>query len=282
MNHRSTPPDEFEDDDLHALFNKQSKAQSGKPPAELDELILKAAGNAVGSGTEKGADVNSGTDADVRVISPAITSKSFSTASSSTAITSLEQHRQRKATVSRRITSWFAVAATVVVGISVAPVLLKTPETSLQPDYSFDSEQSSLEDLQAAESVAVSVSRSPAATQSSEAAPAAGADMSVATTALQQELSLVDRSGKSISITVQPGTVIKAANSRQTADGVAERTADDELTYRRSVENWIKEIRKLLDDNKIEAAREEYAIFRLRYAAKPVDARLDQPELTDQ
>ena len=103
MNYSNRPGKEPDDQDIAALFD----AQDVSVPEELDDIIL-AAANEIGTEQRNTDDSHLEIDSDTR-------------SKSSSVIKPLNKTAHR----------WFAIAASLVIGISVVPLLLRSPETSL-------------------------------------------------------------------------------------------------------------------------------------------------------
>ncbi len=124
------------------------------------------------------------------------------------------------------IKSWFAVAATLLLGITLTPLLLQTPESALDRPASTGS---------TLEAVATSVS-------------------------------MTDEAARSISRSLLPDIQAPSGTAGMTSSALAQQKRVTEAEeYRRSPISWMEQIRTLMKKKQLARARSEYDLFRKRY-----------------
>lgn len=224
---------EFRDSDLAELFRAQAEQHSGSPSEALDANILAAAraaivdtGNKTGTGNGTyGADA---TDSTTTRQPPALP--------------------QQRSPGYR----WFAMAATIVIGIAVAPRLLQSPDSGLSNrgmGLVDEPEEDKPVILETRQQVAV-----PADTITSETAPSAAA----------APFHLVAPSA---------APVITAIRSKRVTEHAVHIANDSQVLedYRDTPEQWIQRIELLLRSGHRDEAMREYRLFREQYPAYQPD-----------
>lgn len=155
------------------------------------------------------------------------------------------------------IKSWFAVAATLLLGITITPLLLQAPESALEHTTSSGSTLHAVE-----ESISMTAEPSIREMQNSESD---GAD-SVA----QDEVPM------SMTSPVMPAIQTQSRKAAISNSSVAqEKRFSEAEEYRRSAKNWLEQIRVLMKDGQPARARTEYDLFRKAFPDYAPDFTLD-------
>jgi hypothetical protein len=226
---RTTP--EPDDADLTRLF----AAQTDAPPATLDALILAAARDAV---SDRARDPVSSTAAN--------------------------DPSQRAARGPRpAIMGWFAVAATVVLGLSLAPRLLQSPGSALGEQAPAQIQGSPpAQAFEPSSAQVFSPSPSPQQAQNSQFAQRS------ALTGVQvsrPESAVPGESREAIIQDAQARNYLRKSEAGSQA-GISNTYITDEAQvpedYRKSPETWMKQIRTLVKDGHQAKAEEELDAFR--------------------
>jgi len=219
----NTPKQNFDDDDMQSLFDKESV----RVPSSLDDIILKAAHEAVESDATPSPVINNQSDYSWRQYWPQ------------------------------------GLAAACVVGLAVVlvPVIMSSPESQLSETdivgVSVDSEAMAVEEMSEIDANgAIATSRSRETLRPREA--------EIPQTPKLEMAPMADTTDR--------------ADSGVTAD--AEAPADSEPLYRKTSDDWVKEILRLYDNDDTEAARQEFSLFAKRHPEHPFVSRL-QEEIRD-
>lgn len=258
MNTPNRPTKEPDDHDIAALFN----AQLVTAPDELDTAILAAAKQAVTDAPTPD------TQADAM---PAIKP------------------------LSKATNRWFALAATVVIGISVTPLLLKSPETSLNAPVTApveviaesaqliesDNTGGAAGDLLVnEESDSIALSDESVAVEAGEQSSLkkAAREMSRDTTmGATMEAEAEELDNAEVTITTRSRIASSAAPAVSTLslnDTKRALLESGDNKHRDTAENWIKEILRLESIGDIRQASAEYILFRKNHPDfKPVFKR---------
>ena len=162
--------------------------------------------------------------------------------------------RKRRGTV---IKSWFAVAATLLLGISVTPLLLQAPESALDRTASTGSTLKAVE-----ESVSMTAEPSVRQMRNSES--------NAADSAAQNEAPMLITSPVMPAIQTQSRKAIISSSS----DAQEKRVSETE-DYRLSAKNWLEHIRVLIKEEQPAKARSEYDLFRKAFPDYAPDFALD-------
>jgi len=223
MNTPHRPTREPDDQDIAALFD----AQSAAAPDALDARLLEAAKQAV------------------------------------TAASAVSESKPAIRPLSRTSNRWFALAATVVVGISVAPLLLKSPESSLDAPMATAplaednfSKGGAAGDLLLEESDTLPVASTEAVPSTADHAALQEAESEAAgeQAVMKTTQSLSARSLSTNAAALRPADAQRVLN---------ETGVDD--NYRDDADAWIEEILRLKSvGNKLQVSV-EYALFRAKH-----------------
>lgn len=248
---QGSEPDD-DDQDLAALFNAEDKS----PPELLSARILAAAHEAVSAD-------NAGNDAPVKADEANSTVTRF----------------QRWQTSGR----WMAMAASVLLAVTIVPVLMRSPDSAMESDAIDSSRMKAVQ-----ESLSLSAdSVPPAAVEAELSEPQAGAQ-------LQREAAPMSSSPTPVatpSASMVPA--IQARKRSALADGVgsaddnqgdveeevlseSERAIDEDAPammektaadtdFRNTPQSWMEHIRQLQEDERYDDAVVEYEMFRRRY-----------------
>ncbi len=155
------------------------------------------------------------------------------------------------------IKSWFAVAATLLLGITVTPLLLQAPESALDRTASTGSTLKAVE-----ESVSMTAEQPVRQMRDSES--------DTADSAAQNESPMSITSPVMPAIKAQSRTTVTRSGSL----GKEKRVTGDE-DYRRSAKNWLAHIRVLIKEEQPVKARTEYDLFRKTFPDYAPDFTLD-------
>jgi hypothetical protein len=232
MNTPHRPGKEPDDRDIAALFD----AQPVSVPDELDNAILSAA-------------------------TQAITESSPIPDESKPTIKPLSKTSNR----------WFALAATVVVGISVAPMLLKSPESSLDAPSTAPVEMAPVEIMAEPVSIIASDDNGGAAgdllPEVSESLPISHESVAaeVNVEALRARSESEAFSNEQVMKTKQSRTAKTASTTASTAlisDSERALKKNGNYDYRNTANAWVKEILRLESAGNVKEASAEYALFR--------------------
>ena len=229
MNTPNRPDKEPNDHDIAALFDEQTVSV----PDELDATILASAKQAV--------------------------SETLPAPESKPAIKLLSKTTNR----------WFALAATVVVGISVAPVLLKSPESSLDAPTT-----APIELIAESAPLIVSDDNGGAAgdllLQANDSAPVV--KNSALITASNQTMrkkaeseAYSDEEAIRITQSHKKTNASPAASTALFTDAERALLKSATKNYRNTTISWINEIMQLESKGKLKEAAAEYALFREKY-----------------
>jgi len=249
----NTPKQNFDDDDMQSLFDKESV----RVPSSLDDIILKAAHEAVESDATPSPVINNQSDYSWRQYWPQ------------------------------------GLAAACVVGLAVVlvPVIMSSPESQLSETdivgVSVDSEAMAVEEMSEIDANgAIATSRSRETLRPREAEIPQTPKLEMAPMADTVEIVVESEPVNDTStLRQQAKTAFEASTARTdradsgvTAD--AEAPADSEPLYRKTSDDWVKEILRLYDNDDTEAARQEFSLFAKRHPEHPFVSRL-QEEIRD-
>ena len=148
-----------------------------------------------------------------------------------------------------RQSPWMAVAATVVLAILVAPLMLKTPETLLEAEHS-----------------KVQLEESTRAVNSVQAETEAAVAMDVD----------IMQSRKASS---KPAPRALISNDSTATYSMETDLSDETFAYRDTPEEWVEEINRLITEGELSSAEEEYDLFRAIHPTYKTTIRL--PEQKD-
>ena len=143
-----------------------------------------------------------------------------------------------------RQSPWMAVAATVVLAILVAPLMLKTPETLLEAEHSkvqLEERTRAVNSVQAETEAAVAMDVDIMQSRKASSKPAPRAlisNDSTATYSMETDLS------------------------------------DETFAYRDTPEEWVEEINRLITEGELSSAEEEYDLFRAIHPTYETTIRL--------
>ncbi len=145
------------------------------------------------------------------------------------------------------IKSWFAVAATLLLGITLTPLLLQAPESALDRTASTGSTLKAVES-----SVSMTAESSLHVPQNSES----DAADSIAR----------DEASRSISRSLLPAIQAPSGTAVMTSNALArQKRVIEAEEYRRSPMSWVGQIRTLIKEKQLARARTEYELFRKSY-----------------
>ncbi len=165
------------------------------------------------------------------------------------------------ATVQKRrgkvIKGWFAIAATLLLGITITPMLLQAPESALEHTTSSGSTLQAVE-----ESVSMTAEPNARMMQDSES--------DSADSVAQDEAPMSMTSPMMPAIQAQSR---KAAISSSSA--AQEKRVSEVEDYRRSAKNWLEHIHVLIDEGQSARAQTEYDLFRKAFPDYAPDFTLD-------
>ncbi len=149
--------------------------------------------------------------------------------------------QKRRGTV---IKSWFAVAATLLLGITITPLLLQAPESALDRTASTGSTLKAVEE-------SVSMTAEPAARVMQHS------ETDVMDSAEREEAPM------SMTSPVMPAIQSQSRKAAISSSSVAqEKRVSEPEDYRRSPKNWLEQIRVLMKEGQPAMARTEYDLFR--------------------
>lgn len=141
---------------------------------------------------------------------------------------------------------WLAVAATVILAIFVAPLMLTTPESSLE------SERSRVL-IQESAPAAISIQADTKAAVASEADNA-----------------------QSLKTLKKPAPRALISSDTAAVNSMEIDLTDETYKYRNTPEDWIEEINRLISDAQHSLAEEEYDLFRAIYPSYETNIQLPQ------
>lgn len=155
------------------------------------------------------------------------------------------------------VRGWFAVAATLLLGFTLVPLLLQDPESSLDAPQSSGSTREALKE-------SVSMKTEPAVRVMLDS------ESDTMDSAVWEETSLLVNSP--VTPAIQTPGRRSVTNSGTRMQG--KRIIDDE-DYRRSPKNWLAQIRVLIEDQQPTRARTEYDLFRKAFPDYAPDFTLE-------
>ncbi|MFK7855340.1 MAG: hypothetical protein AB8B79_14550 [Granulosicoccus sp.] len=249
MNTPNRPSKEPNDQDIAALF----EAQAIEPPESLDNAVLAAAKESV--------------------------------AESSGQMRVPKAKPLDKTTHVKTTHRWFALAATVVVGVSVAPLLLKSPESSLDAPLASVSEEplESAEVLTDISPLEQSADNGGAAgdrlLEESESVSNTSSSLATSTRnrAIQERVELDAGSDDDIANASQAAPSSAAAPAGLVSTLTSSKKAFSDLSpneYRAQPETWKNEIITLESTGDYKKASIEYALFRIQFPDFEPDFKL--------
>ncbi len=148
-----------------------------------------------------------------------------------------------------RQSPWMAVAATVVLAILVAPLMLKTPETLLEAE--------------------------PSKVQLEERTRAVNSVQAETEAAVAMDVDIM-QSRKASS---KPAPRALISNDSTATYSMETDLSDETFAYRDTPEEWVEEISRLITEGELSSAEEEYDLFRAIHPAYKTTIRL--PEQKD-
>ena len=152
------------------------------------------------------------------------------------------------------IKGWFAVAATLLLGITITPMLLQAPESAL------DRTGSSLKAVE--ESVSMTAEPAARVMQDSES--------DVMDSAAREAAPM------SLASPVMPAIQTQSRKAAISSSSVAQEKRVSEVEdYRRSAKNWLEHIHVLIDEGQSARAQTEYDLFRKAFPDYAPDFTLD-------
>ncbi|ASJ75386.1 hypothetical protein [Granulosicoccus antarcticus] len=179
------------------------------------------------------------------------------------------------------IKGWFAIAATLLLGVTITPLLLQSPESALKSTTSrvTATADAASESAFEPESATQSESRYLASADREEiVSPAADApilespdNQISADSAITHEQAGIVAASPMVSAIRAPSPTAKS----ERGELVENRNVPDEPLYRQSAKDWIKEISRLVDDKNPDKAQTEYDLFRKVYPEYEPDFQLD-------
>ena len=155
------------------------------------------------------------------------------------------------------IKGWFAVAATLLLGITITPMLLQAPESALDRTASTGSSLKAVEE-------SVSMTAEPAAhlMQDSESDVMDSAAREAAPMSLASPL--------------MPAIQTQSRKAAISSSSVArEKRVSEVEDYRRSAKNWLEHIHVLIDEGQSARAQTEYDLFRKAFPDYAPEFTLD-------
>ena len=257
------PPREeqrLDDEDIASVF----AAQKVDVPDDLMNSVLEEAQRQLNLDAEKGTDFLAAHDHSTHT-------------NNVTGVTSKEERAKSHSLHSR--SRWLAVAATMLVAIAVTPLLLNSPDSSLNDGgagtYEVDSAASVA--TQEAEAAPDDSTSSPSATAVESSASAAApsevpmaAEQSIATDQIQD-----DRAARSAP------EALRQRRSDNVATSTADKTSSEfnessgTIAYRQNADNWIEEIQRLINQNEARQAETEYRLFEKQHPDRARDFKPD-------
>ena len=156
--------------------------------------------------------------------------------------TSIANYKQRLL----RQSPWMAVAATVVLAILVAPLMLKTPETLLEAE--------------------------PSKVQLEERTRAVNSVQAETEAAVAMDVDIM-QSRKASS---KPAPRALISNDSTATYSMETDLSDETFAYRDTPEEWVEEINRLITEGELSSAEEEYDLFRAIHPAYKTTIRLPE------